>query len=171
MDTTSYRRRVLCIGAIAVIGMIFVGMGVLRMTSLFPGYNEIIYSTPGESMTFQSGEWFAKSFIIDSDHIGWGVGVEGVLSSHHTNIDDITLEFGYAPISLTEFMTLNDTEKRESFWGSTNGFGWYQPGIQYSTGHIGVGPAGSYVWAIRFIDLDDNSTIFATSFDISLTPM
>ncbi len=141
------------------------------MFPVFPGYKEVIYSSSGESITINSGEWFAKPFTIDSDHIDWGVGAEGVLLSHNYNVDNLRLEFGYAPISLTEFMSLNDTEKMDSFRGFGGGGGWGPSGTEYATGHFGVGPIGEYVWAIRWIDLDDNSTVFQTDFDISLSTM
>ncbi len=131
----------------------------------------VIFSSPGESITIGSGEWFAKSFIIDDSNRDCGVGVDGVLISHNKNVDNIILEFGYAPLSLTSFMSLNDTEKMDSFWGYGGGGGWDPTGTKYTSGYHGVGSIGEYVWAIRFTNLDDNSTVFETNFEVSLFPM
>ena len=63
------------------------------------------------------------------------------------------------------------SEKMDSFWGFGGGGGWSPSGTKYSCGYHLVGPIGEYVWAIRLIDLDDNSTVFQTDFDISLSTM
>ncbi len=172
MKEASHRRRgLLFIGFISVVILILLVPSIFMMFPLFLRPPEVIYSSPGESMTINNGEWFAKAFIIDDDHRDCGVGVDGVLFSHNFKVDNIILEFGYAPLSFTSFMSLNETEKRDSFWGFYSGGSMSQSGIEYSREYPGVGPLGEYVWAIRFIDLDDNSTIFVTSFDISLSPM
>ena len=131
----------------------------------------VIYSSPGESITIGNGEWFAKSFVIDDNLGDSGVGVDGVLFSHNKNVDNIILEFGYAHLSLTSFMSLNDTEKMDIFEGYGGGGGWDQSGTGYSSGHYSVDFIGEYVWAIRFTNLDDSSAVFETNFDVSLVPM
>ena len=169
MEETSHRRpRLLYIGIISVVILILVGPSIFMMVLWQP---VVIFSSPGESLTIGNGEWFAKSFTIDDDIMHYGVGVDGVLFNHNINVDNIYLEFGYAPLSLTSFMSLNDTEKMDSFWGYGGGGGWDQSGMGYSSGHFGVNGIGEYVWAIRFIDLDNNSTVFETNFEISLIVM
>jgi len=148
-----------------------VSVAIVRMFPVFPGYKEVIYSSPGESIPMNSGEWFAKPFTIDSDHTDFGVGVEGVLLSHNYNVDKIRIEFGYAPLSLTSFTELNDTEKRQSFWGFSSWGGWGESGIDYSSGYFPLGTVGEYVWAIRFIDEKNNSTVIETDFVITISPM
>jgi hypothetical protein len=165
----SHRRRGLFfIGFISVLILILLVPSIFMMSTLFLRPPEVIYSNPGESMTISNGEWFAKGFIIDDDHSDCGVGVDGVLFSHNFKVDNIVLEFGYAPLSLTSFMSLNETEKRDSFWGFSSGGSMSQSGTEYSREYPGVGPLGEYVWAIRFIDLDNNSTVFETTFAVSL---
>lgn len=172
MNGVSRRRRgLLYIGSISVIFVMFMSVGIFRIFPVFPGYHEIIYSSPGSSIIISSGAWSAKPFTIDGDHKGWGILVEGVLLSHNFKVDQIVLEFGYAPLSLTNFMALNDTEKRDAFWGFSSGVTMDQSGTEYSTGFPGIGSIGEYVWAIRFIDLDNNSTVFETNFAVSLFTM
>lgn len=168
---TSHRRQgLLFIGFVLVAILILAGPSLFTMFPTLPGQPEVIYTSPGDNFTISNGKWFARTFVIDDAHQECGIGVDGDLFSHSNNEDNIMLEFGYAHLSLTSFMSLNDTEKIESFEGYC-GSGWDLSGTQYSTGYLGIGLAGEYVWAIRFIDLDDSSAVFETSFEVSLIPM
>lgn len=136
----------------------------------YPEQPEVIYSSPGESISLNSGEWYARTFLIDDSREDCGIGVEGYLFSHNNNEDNIRLDFGFARMSLTSFMSLNDNEKIGSFDGYCGGAGWGPIGTGYSTGYLGVGLVGQYVWAIRFTDLDNSSAVFETRFEVSLMP-
>ena len=172
MKEASHRRQgLLFIGFISVVILILIGPSIFMMFPIFPRQPEVIYSSPGDSITISNGEWFAKTFMIDDDHRDCGVGVDGVLFSHNKNVDNIVLEFGYAHLSLASFMSLNGTEKMDSFGGYGSGGGWDQSGTEYSSGHFGVNFIGEYVWAIRFIDSDNNSAVFETNFEVSLSSM
>lgn len=171
MGEASHRRQgLLFIGFIAVALLILVGPNLFTMFPIFPGPPEVIYSSPGESVSISNGEWFARTFVIDDDHGDCGVGVDGVLFSHNKNEDNIILEFGYAHMSLSSFMSLNDTEIIDSFEGYGSGGGWGPLGTEYTSGHFHVDFVGVYVWAIRFIDLGNSSAVFQTSFEVSLQP-
>ena len=143
MEEASHRRpRLLYIGIISAVILILVGPSIFLMVLWQP---VVIFSSPGESITIGSGEWFAKSFAIDDNLGDCGVGVDGVLFSHNKNVDNIKLEFGYAHLSLTSFMLLNDTEKMDSFEGYGGGGGWDLSGTGYSSGHFSVDFIGEYV--------------------------
>lgn len=170
-ETTQRRRGLLLIGFISVAILILVGPNLFTIFTTFPGQKEVIYSSPGESISLSNGEWFARAFMIDDNHGEIGVGVEGVLFSHNKNEDNIVLEFGYAYMSLTSFMSLNDTEMMDSFEGYGSGGSWGPLGTEYASGYFSVDFVGEYVWAIRFIDSENSSAVFETDFEICLQPM
>ncbi|KXH72012.1 MAG: hypothetical protein AM326_11345 [Candidatus Thorarchaeota archaeon SMTZ-45] len=167
-ETTKRRRILFSIGVLSVLFLILVGPSIIPM---YLGQREIIYSSPGESISLSNGEWFCREFIIDDDHLEYGVGVEGVLFSHNKNEDNFILEFGYAHMTLTSFMSLNDSDKIDSFEGYGSGGGWDLTGTEYSTGYFGVSFIGAYIWALRFIDLDTGSAVFQTQFEVCLRHM
>ena len=170
-ETTERRRGLLLIGLFSVTFLILLGPSIITMFPMFPGQKEVIYSSPGESVSINNEEWFGRAFTIDDEHREYGVGVDGVLFSHNMNEDNIVLEFGYANMLLASFMSLNDTEKIDSFEGYGSGGGWGPLGTEYTSGYFGVDFVGTYIWAIRFIDLENSSAVFETDFEICLHPM
>ncbi len=166
MEETTHRRRVLfLIGLFSVLFLILVGPSIITMFTMLPGQKEVIYASPGESISINNNGWYGKMFMIDDENREYSVGVEGVLFSHSKNEDNIRLDFGYAHMSLSSFMSLNDTEKRDSFDGYGSGMGWGPTGTEYSSGYFGV---GEYIWAIRFTDLGNSSAVFHTDFEVLL---
>jgi hypothetical protein len=165
-NTPHRRKTVLLIGSALIVTLVLIAPSIFMVFQRPP---EVIYSSPGYSITLGNGEWFANSFIIDDARKDCGVGVDGVLFNHNNNVENFVLEFGFAPLSLTDFQALNDTEKRDSFWGFSSGSGLIQSGSEYSIKYPNVGPLGEYIWAIRFIDYDNNLTVFETDFVVSLS--
>ena len=173
MEETTHRRRVLfLIGLFSVLFLILVGPSIITMFTMLPGQKEVIYASPGESISISNNEWYGKTFIIDDENKEYSVGVKGVLFSHRKNEDNIILEFGYAHMSLSSFMSLNDTEKIDSFEGYGSGGGWDSSGTEYSSGYFHVDSGyfgvGEYIWAIRFTDLGNSSAVFHTDFEVLL---
>ncbi len=167
MNNAPHKRKiVLLIGSFLVVTLILVSPSIFMVFQRPP---EVIYSSPGSSITLGNGEWFANSFIINDARRDCGISIDGVIVNHNINVEDFVLEFGYAPLSLTDFIALNDTEKRDSFWGFSSGGGLILSGSEYSINYPNVGPLGEYVWALRFIDYDNNLTVFETDFVVSLS--
>ncbi len=171
MEGTTQRRVLLLVGFFLVLFLILVGPSIIPMFPTFPGQKEVIYSSPGESISLNNGEWFCREFVIDDDHRDYGVGVEGVLFSHNKNEDNIILEFGHAHMSFYSFMALNESDKIDSFEGYGSGGAWGPTGTEYTSGYSGVNFVGIYIWAVRFIDLNNSSAVFQTDFEVRLQHM
>lgn len=171
IETTRRRQILLPIGFFSVIFLLLVGPSIIAMYTMVPRQKEVIFRSPGESISISNDEWFCRAFLIDDDYNEYMVGVEGVLFSHNKNEDDIKLEFGFAHMSLTSFLSLSDSEKIDSFEGFGSGGGWDSTGTEYVSGYLGVGLVGEYVWAIRFIDINNSSAVFQTDFEVILQIM
>lgn len=172
MVETTRRKQVLSlIGFFLVLFLILVGPSIITMYTMYPGQKEVIYASPGGSVSLSNGEWFGRAFIIEDDQREHLVGVEGVLFSHNKNEDDILLEFGFAHVSLSSFMSLDDSEKIDSFEGYGSGGGWDSTGTEYTSGYFGVSLLGEYVWAIRFIDRNNSTAVFLIDFEVCLQHM
>lgn len=168
MEGTTQRRVLFLVGFFLVLFLILVSPSIIPMLPIFPGQKEVIYSSPGESISLSNEEWFCRVFVIDDDHRDYGVGIEGVLFSHNKNEDNIILEFGHAHMSFYNFMALNDADKIDSFESYGSGGGWGPIGTEYTSGYSSVNFVGVYVWAVRFIDLNNSSAVFQTDFEVCL---
>lgn len=167
-ESARKRQVSLFLGFLSILFLILVGPSIIALYTGFPDQKEIIYASPGEGVSLSNGEWFGKAFIIEEDQREHMVGVEGVLFSHNKNEDDILLEFGFAHMSLSSFLSLDDPDKIDSFEGYGSGGGWDLTGTEYVSGYFGVSFAGEYVWAIRFIDQNNSSAVFLTAFEVCL---
>ena len=161
----------LLVGLFSILFLLIVGPSLIAMYTMFPKQKDVIFSSPGESISIDNGEWFCREFIVDDDNKEYMVGVEGVLFSHNKNEDNIILEFGHAHMSLTSFLAIDDSNKIDSFEGYGSGGGWDSTGTEYSSGYLGISFAGVHVWAVRFIDQDNSSAVFLTDFEIYLLQM
>lgn len=171
IETARRRQNLLLIGFFSVLFLLLVGPSIIAMYTMVPRQKEVIFRSPGDSISINNGEWFCMPFMIDDDQNEYMVGVEGVLFSHNKNDDDIKLEFGFAHMSLTSFMSLSDSDMIDSFEGYGSGGGWDSTGTEYASGYFGVSLVGEYVWAIRFIDQNNSSAVFQTDFEVILQTM
>ncbi|MCK4244674.1 MAG: hypothetical protein KAX20_03515 [Candidatus Omnitrophica bacterium] len=146
------RRRIMAALAVAAILLIpLAGMGYTSVRQ--EEWTQVVYESPaGGEMVEIGQQWLSGEFFgVDApDNVDILVGCQGTILSGGGNLDSITVNFDHRPMTLDEFLHLNDTEIEDMF-------GRGESGTHGTTGTFGCGwgsiHAVQYTWALRFLDV------------------
>lgn len=150
--------------------------GILLLPFLYVGYvsipedssERIIYQTPPNGLLVDCGQWLYGEVVISSPLPGFKKMYSYELEIHEWNVlkDEMLFSRAFQPITLEEFLGMNDTERFEA--GFAGGQGIERTRSFYDVGRRGLsGMWGTHVWAARFVDREHN--VIPGSFKISLT--
>ncbi len=146
------RRRIMAALAVAAILLIpLAGMGYVSVRR--EEWTQVVYESPAGGEIVEIGQqWLSGEFFgVDApDNVDILVGCQGTILSGGGNLDSITVNFDHRPMTLDEFLHLNDTEIEDMF-------GRGESGTHGTTGTFGCGwgsiHAVQYTWALRFLDV------------------
>ncbi len=146
------RRRIMAALAVAAILLIpLAGMGYTSVRR--EEWTQVVYESPaGGEMVEVGQQWLCGEFFgVDApDNVEILVGCQGEILSGGGDLDYITVNFDHRPMSLDEFLHLNDTEVEDMF-------GRGESGTHGTTGTFGCGWGSigtvQYTWALRFLDV------------------
>jgi len=147
------RRRIMAALAVAAILLIpLAGMGYVSVRQ--EEWTQVVYESPaGGEMAEIGQQWLYGEFfgVSPPDNVHLAVGCQGVILSGGGDLDYITVNFEHRPMSLDEFLHLNDTEVEDLF-------GCGESGTHGTTGTFGCGWGGpihavQYIWVLRFLDV------------------
>ncbi|MHA2141218.1 MAG: hypothetical protein ACXADF_08015 [Candidatus Thorarchaeota archaeon] len=127
-----------------------------------------IYQTPPNGIIVECGQWLYGEAIIPQPPSGFNWMYICDLEIHEWNVllDEMLFSRNILPVTLEEFLEMNDTERFEAGFGG--GQGLERTRSSYTGGKHGLSNEwGTQVWAARFVDRDYN--VVSGSFRISLT--
>jgi hypothetical protein len=127
-----------------------------------------IYQPPPGGISVECGEWLYGEVVIPQPPPGFNKMYEYELEIHEWNVlmDEMMFSRSFQPITLEEFLEMNDTERFKVGFGG--GQGIERSRSFYSVGKRGLsGWWGTHVWAARFVDREYN--VVPGSFKFSLT--
>ena len=157
-----------------ILGLLVVG--ILLLPILYVGYisdtedspDRIIYQTPPNGITVECGQWLYGEAIIPQPPSGYNWMYTCDLKIHEWDVllDEMLFSRNIRPVTLEEFLGMNDTERFEAGFGG--GQGIERTRSSYIGGRHGLSNEwGTQLWAARFVDRAYN--VVPGSFRISLT--